>query len=93
LEECSDEAPKHDHFIAECPEAIEIKPEHKHRSKTNHKHHSRNNYKGKNKSEWRSRKSGSHKKNTEQAMVVGASDIDSSSCYSSSSSSGKEKEN
>jgi hypothetical protein len=37
---------KHRHFIAECPEAMEIKTEHKHHSKTNHKHHSRNNYKG-----------------------------------------------
>jgi hypothetical protein len=77
---------KHGHFIAECPEAMEVKPEHKHRSRTNHKHRSRDDYKGKNKSEWRPRKSGGHKKK-ERAMVAGASDIDSSSCYSSSSSS------
>jgi hypothetical protein len=42
---------KHEHFIAECPEAMEVKPEHKHRSSIDHKHHSRDNYKGKNKSE------------------------------------------
>jgi hypothetical protein len=34
---------KHEHFIAECPKAMEVKSEHKHRS--------RDNYKCKNKSE------------------------------------------
>jgi hypothetical protein len=72
---------KHEHFIAECPKAMEVKPEHKHRPRTNHKHRSRDDYKVKNKSERRPRKSGGHKK--ERAMVAGASDIDSSSCYSS----------
>jgi hypothetical protein len=32
---------KHEHFIAECPEAMEVKPEHKHHSRTDHKHRSR----------------------------------------------------
>jgi hypothetical protein len=73
---------KHMHFIAECPEAMEVKPEHKHRS--------RDDYKGKNKPERRPRKSCGHKKK-ERAMVAGASDIDSSSCYSSSSSSDEEE--
>jgi hypothetical protein len=81
---------KHGHFIAECPEAMEVKPEHKHHSRTDHKHRSGDDYKGKNKSERRPRKSGGHKKK-EQAMVAGASDIDSSSCYSSSSSSDEEE--
>jgi hypothetical protein len=81
---------KHMHFIAECPEAMEVKPKHKHLSRTDHKHHSTDNYKGKNKSERRPRKSGGHKKK-ERAMVAGASDIDSSSCYSSSSSSDEEE--
>jgi hypothetical protein len=81
---------KHGHFIAEFPEAMEVKPEYKHRSRTNHKHRSRDDYKGKNKSERRPRKSGGHKKN-ERAMVAGASDINSSSCYSSSSSSDEEE--
>jgi hypothetical protein len=71
---------KHGHFIVECPKAMEVKPEHKHHSKTDHKHRSRDDYKGKNKSEWRPRKSGGHKK--ERAMVAGASDIDTSSCHS-----------
>jgi hypothetical protein len=60
---------KHDHFIAECLEAMEVKPEHKHRPRTDHKHHSRDDYKGKNKSERRSRKSCSPKKK-ENAMVA-----------------------
>jgi hypothetical protein len=76
---------KHGHFIAECPKTMEVKPNHKHRPRTDHKHRSRDDYKGKNKSERRSRRSGCHKKK-ERAMVAGASDIDSSSCYSSSSS-------
>jgi hypothetical protein len=73
---------KHGHFIAECPKAMEVKPDHKHHLRTDHNHRSRNDYKGKNKSERRPRKSGGHKKK-ERAMVAGASDIDSSSCYSS----------
>jgi hypothetical protein len=32
---------KHGHLIAECSEAMEVKPEHKHRSRTDHKHRSR----------------------------------------------------
>jgi hypothetical protein len=68
---------------------MEVKPEHKYRPRTNHKHCSRDDYKGKNKSERRPRKSGGHKK--ERAMVAGASDIDSSSCYSSSSSSDEDE--
>jgi hypothetical protein len=68
---------------------MEVKPEHKHRPRTDHKHRSRDNYKGKNKSERRPRKSGAHKK--ERAMVAGASDIDSSSCYTSLSSSDEEE--
>jgi hypothetical protein len=76
---------KYGHFIVECSEAMEVKPENKHRPRTDHKHCSRDDYKGKKKSERSPRKSGGHKKK-ERAMVVGASDIDSSSCYSSSSS-------
>jgi hypothetical protein len=77
---------KHGHFITECPEAMEVKPEHKHCPRTNHKHCLRDDYKGKNKSERRPKRSGGQKKK-EQAMVAGTSDIDSSSFYSSSSSS------
>jgi hypothetical protein len=76
---------KHRHFITECSEAMEVKPDPKHRPRIDHKNCSRDNFKGKNKSERRPKKSGGHKK--ERAMVADASDIDSSSCYSSSSSS------
>jgi hypothetical protein len=69
---------------------MEVKPEHKHRPRTDHKHHSRDDYKGKNKYEWRPRKSGGNKKK-ERAMVTGASDMDSISCYSSSSSSDEDE--
>jgi hypothetical protein len=81
---------KHGHFIAECPEAMEVKAKHKHRSRTDHKNRSRDDYKGKNKSERRPRKSDGHKKK-ERAMMAGVRDIDSSSCYSSSSSSDEEE--
>jgi hypothetical protein len=80
---------KHEHFIDECPEAMEVNPEHKHHPKTDHKHRSRDDYNGKSKSEQRPKRSGGHKK--EWAMVASASDIDSSSCYSSSSSSDEEE--
>jgi hypothetical protein len=80
---------KHGNFIADCQEAMEVNPEHKHHPRTYHKHHSRDNYKGKNKYERRPRKSGGHKK--ERAMVASTSNIDSSSCYSSSSSSDKDE--
>jgi hypothetical protein len=82
---------KHGHFIAECPEDMEVKPKHKHRPRTDHKHQSRNDYKGKNKSEQRPMRSGGHKKK-ERVMESGARDIDSSSCYSSSSSSDEEED-
>jgi hypothetical protein len=49
---------KHEDFIAECPEAMDVKPEHKHHLRTDHKHRSRDDYKGKNKSERRPRKNG-----------------------------------
>jgi hypothetical protein len=81
---------KHGHFIAECPEAMEVKPEHKHRPRTDHKQRSRDDYKGRNKSERRPKKGGGHKKK-ERAMVAGASDIDSSSYYTSSSSSDEDE--
>jgi hypothetical protein len=47
---------KHGHFITECPEPMEVKPEHRHCLRTDHKHRPRDDYKGKNKSERRPRK-------------------------------------
>jgi hypothetical protein len=94
--ECSEElghvlpVGKHEPFIVECPEAMEVNLEHKHHLRTDHKHRSRDDYKGKNKSERRPRKSGGNR-NNERVMVAGARDIDSSSCYSSSSSSDEDE--
>jgi hypothetical protein len=48
---------KHERFIAECPEAMEVKPEHKHHPRPDHKHCSRDDHKGKNKSKGRPWKS------------------------------------
>jgi hypothetical protein len=73
---------KHEQFITDFPETMEVKPEHKHRLRTDHKHCSTGDYKGKNKSERRPGKSCGHRKK-ERVMVASASDIDSSSCYSS----------
>jgi hypothetical protein len=70
---------------------MENKVDHKHHPRTKHKHCSRNEYKSKNKSEWMPRKSGDHKKMMRRAMVAGASDLDSSSCYTSSSLSDEEE--
>jgi hypothetical protein len=69
---------------------MEVKPEHKHHPRTNHNNLSRDNYKGKNKSERRPRNSGGYKMK-ELAMVAGASDIHSSTSYSSSSSSDEDE--
>jgi hypothetical protein len=69
---------------------MEVKPERKHHPRTNHKHRSRDDYKGKNKSERSPRRSGGHKKK-QWVMVAVASDINSSSCYSSSISSDEEE--
>jgi hypothetical protein len=81
---------KHKNFITECSKAMEVKPEHKHHPRTNHNHRSRDDNKGKNESKRRPRKSGGHKKK-ERAMVARVSDIDLSSCHSSSSLSDEEE--
>jgi hypothetical protein len=77
------------HFIANCPENVENKDSYKHKSKTDGKYRSRRDHKSKHKDERRSRKKESRGK--AQAMV-GASDVDSSSAYSTSSSSSSEDE-
>jgi hypothetical protein len=61
---------KHRHFIVECQEAMEVKPEHKHHPRTDQKHRSRDNYKGKNKPERKPRKSGCHKKKERARQVT-----------------------
>jgi hypothetical protein len=81
------------HFIADCPEKVENKDSYKHKSRTDGKYRSRRDHKSmhknKQKDEQRSRKKESRGK---ARAMVGASDIDSSSAYSTSSSNSSEDE-
>jgi hypothetical protein len=70
------------HFVADCPEKVENKDGYKHKSKTDGKYRSRRDHKSKHKDERRSRKKESRGK---ARAMVGASDVDSSSAYSTSS--------
>jgi hypothetical protein len=80
------------HFIADCLEKTENKDDYKHRSSKDGKYRSRRDHKHKNKhkDERRPRKKDSHGRKAR--AMVGASYVDSSSAYSSSSSSGSEDE-
>jgi hypothetical protein len=80
---------KSGHFVADCPEKVENKDSYKHRSKTNGKYRSRRDHKSKHKNERRSRKKESRGK---ARAMVGPSDVDSSSAYSTSNSSSSEDE-
>jgi hypothetical protein len=81
------------HFVADCPEKVENKDVYKHKSRTDGKYRSRRDHKrkhkNKHKNERRSRKKESRGK---ARAMVGASDVDSSSAYSTSSSSTSEDE-
>jgi hypothetical protein len=81
------------HFIADCPEKVENKDGYKHKSRMDGKYRSRcdhkSKHKNKHKDERRSRKKESRGK---ARAMVGASDVDSSSAYSTSSSSSSEDE-
>jgi hypothetical protein len=81
------------HFVTDCPEKVKNKDGYKHKSKTDGKYRSRRDHnskqKGKRKDERRSRKKESRDK---ARAMVGASDVDSSSAYSTSSSSSSEDE-
>jgi hypothetical protein len=81
------------HFVADCPEKVENKDGYKHKSRMDGKYRSRRDHKtkhkNKHKDEQRPRKKESRGKAQE---MVGASDVDSSSAYSTSSSSSSEDE-
>jgi hypothetical protein len=81
------------HFVANYPEKVENKNGYKHKSRTDGKYRSRRDHKskhkGKHKDERRSRKKESRGK---AQVLVGASDVDSSYVYSTSSSSSGEDE-
>jgi hypothetical protein len=78
------------HFVADYPEMVEKKDGYKHKSRTDGKYRSRHDHKrkhkNKHKDERRSRKKESRGK---ARAMVRASDVDSSSAYSTSSSSRK----
>jgi hypothetical protein len=84
---------KSGHFVADCPEKVENKDGYTHKSRTDGKYRSRRDHKrkhkNKHKDERRSRKKESQGK---ARAMVGASDIDSSSAYSTSRSSSSEDE-
>jgi hypothetical protein len=81
------------HFVADCPEKVENKEGYKHKPRNDGKYRSRRDhkskYKNKHKDERRSRKKESRGK---ARAMVGASNVDSSSVYSTSSSSSNEDE-
>jgi hypothetical protein len=81
------------HFVTDCPEKVKNKDGYKHKSRTDGKYRSRRDHKNKHKNklkyERRSRKKESRGK---ARPMVGASDVDSSSAYSTLSSSSSEDE-
>jgi hypothetical protein len=77
------------HFVADCPEKVENKDGYKHKPRNDGKYRSRRDHKNKYKDERRSRKKECRGK---ARAMVGASDVDSSSAYSTSSSSNSEDE-
>jgi hypothetical protein len=77
------------HFVVDCLEKVKNMDNYKHKSKTDGKYRSRRDHKSKHKDERRSRNKESRGK---ARAMVGASDVDSSSANSTSSSSSIEDE-
>jgi hypothetical protein len=81
------------HFVTDCPEKVENKDGYMHKSRMDGKYRSRcdhkSRHKNKHKDERRSRK---NERRGKARAMVGASDVDSSSVYSTSSSSSNEDE-
>jgi hypothetical protein len=76
------------HVVADCPEKVENKDSYKHKSKTGGKYWSRRDHKIKHKSKHKDKQRSRKKESRGKARaMVGASDVDSSPAYSSSSSS------
>jgi hypothetical protein len=81
------------HFVADCLEKVENKDNYKHKSKTDGKCRSRRDHKHKHKSKHKDERRSRKKDGRGMARgMVGASDVDSSSVYSTSSSSSSEEE-
>jgi hypothetical protein len=84
---------KSGHFVADCPEKVENKDGYKHKSKTDGKYRSRRNHKSKHKNKHKDERRSRKKESRGKARaMVGASDVDSSSAYPTSSSSSSEDE-
>jgi hypothetical protein len=81
------------HFVADCLEKVENKDGYKHKSRTDVKYQSRHNHKSKHKNKHKDERRSRKKESRGKARaMVGASDVDSSSAYSTSSSSSSEDE-
>jgi hypothetical protein len=81
------------HFVVDCPEKVENKDGYKHKSRTDGKYKSRRDHKSKHKNKHKDERRSRKKESRGKARaMVGASDIDSSSAYSTSSSSSSEYE-
>jgi hypothetical protein len=81
------------HFVADCPEKVENKDGFKHKSRMDGKYRSRRDHKSKHKNKYKDERQSRKKERRGKARaMVGASDVDSSSAYSTSSSSSSEDE-
>jgi hypothetical protein len=81
------------HFVVDCPEKVENKDGYNHKSRTDGKYRSRRDHKSKHKNKYKDERQSRKKENRGKARaMVGASDVDSSSAYSTSSSSSNEDE-
>jgi hypothetical protein len=81
------------HFVADCPEKVEDKDGYKHKSRTDDKYRSRRDHKSKHKNKHKDERQLRKKESRGKARtMVGASDVNSSSAYSTSSSRSSEDE-
>jgi hypothetical protein len=81
------------HFVADCPEKIKSKDGYKHKPRNDGKYRSRRDLKSKHKNKYKDERRSRKKESRGKAgAMVGASDVDSSSAYSTSSSSSSEDE-
>jgi hypothetical protein len=81
------------HFVADCPEKVENKDGYKHKPRSDGKYRSRRDYKSKHKNEYKDERQSRKKESRGKSRaMVGASDVDSSSAYSTLSSSSSEDE-
>jgi hypothetical protein len=81
------------HFVADFPEKVENKDSYKHKSRTDGKYRSRRDHKSKHKNKHKDERRSWKKESRGKARaMVGVSNVDSSSAYSTSSSSSSEDE-